>query len=219
MASLTPARARSRSSRPRKVQARGVATRERLLAAAEGVFTAHGYDGASMQDVAKRAGASVGTLYHHFPDKHSLLLELVDRYGDRVARERRTDLEFDAILGDSPRRGFHLWLRAGYEQLLKKPSLYLLILGLADRDPEVRRRYQRVEQLAVERMRGLLEFAKQRGAVRADADTAAAAFLIHHAIDMAATQLLVREVVDPSPDRVLEELADMICRYILEEQR
>ena len=35
----------------------------------------------------------------------------------------------------------------------------------------------------------------------------------------AATQLLVREVSEPSPDRVLGELADMICRYLLEEAR
>jgi len=213
----TPARSRPRSTRPRKPQARGVATRERLLAAAEDVFTGNGYDGASMQDVAKRAHASVGTLYHHFPDKRALLLDLIDRYANRVAREQRTDLQFDAILGDSPRLGLERWLRAGYDKLRKQPSLYLLILALADRDAEVRRRYQRVEQLAVERMRGLLEFAKERGAVRPDADCSAAAFLIHHAIDMAATQLLVREVVDPSPERVLRELAEMICRYILEE--
>jgi hypothetical protein len=55
--------------------------------------------------------------------------------------------------------------------------------------------------------------------MRADAHAAGAAFLIHHAIDMAATQLLVREVTDPPHEAVLEELVDMICRYILEDSR
>ena len=38
-------------------------------------------------------------------------------------------------------------------------------------------------------------------------------------VEIEQAQLLVREVSDPEPDRVLEELTDMICRYILEESR
>ena len=55
--------------------------------------------------------------------------------------------------------------------------------------------------------------------MRRDADPASAAFLVHHAIDMAASQLLVREVAEPPPDLVLDELTQMICRYLLEEPR
>ena len=94
-----------------------------------------------------------------------------------------------------------------------------MVLGLAERDDEVRRRYQRIEQVAVERLRDLIEFGQRRGLMRASVDPASAAFLIHHAIDLAATQLLVREVSEPAPDRVLEELTEMVCRYILEEPR
>ena len=44
-----------------------------------------------------------------------------------------------------------------------------------------------------------------------------AAFLIHNAIDMAVIQLLVRDGSGADPDRILVELADMICRYALVE--
>lgn len=45
--------------------------RERLLAAAEAVFLERGAE-ASMEDVAKRAGVGIGTLYRRFPTRESL---------------------------------------------------------------------------------------------------------------------------------------------------
>jgi AcrR family transcriptional regulator len=194
-------------------------TRARLLRAAEQLFTRRGYAETGVADIARRAGVGVGTLYHHFADKRAILLDLIDDWGARVAAERRTDLDHERFLGENPRAGFASWLRNAHERLSKQPSLYLVVLGLAERDDEVRRRYQRIEQVAVERLRDLIEFGQRRGLMRAAVDPASAAFLIHHAIDLAATQLLVREVSEPAPDRVLEELTEMVCRYILEEPR
>lgn len=205
--------------RRRGPQPRGRATRAKLLQAAEELFTRLGYDGTAMGDVAKRAGASVGTLYHHFGDKRAMLLELIDCFGDRVAAQRRTDLDFAAFLGDDPRAAFAGWLRKAYERLRARPSLYLVVLAVAGRDEEVRQRYQRIEQVAVERLTALIEFGQRRGLMRASIDPHAAAFLIHHSLDMAAMQLFLREHSAPDPDRVLTELTDLICRYVLEEKR
>ena len=207
MARVSPAR--------RRPQARGLVTRERLLRSAETLFTRRGYDGTAMSDVARQAGVGVGTLYHHFPDKRTLLLDLVDDWGDRVAAERRTEESFETLLGEDPHASIHRGLRASYERLKRKPPLYLLVLGLAERDPEVRARYQRIEQIAIERLRALIEFGQRRSLMRGDLDAGSAAFLIHNAIDMAVVQLLVREGTGADPDRVLEALADMICRYVL----
>ena len=65
----------SSSAEVRRPQARGRATRARLLEAAEKLFTRQGYEGSSIGDVALGAGEGVGTVYHHFPDKRALLLE------------------------------------------------------------------------------------------------------------------------------------------------
>ena len=89
----------------------------------------------------------------------------------------------------------------------------------AQRKPDVRARLQRIRQVGIERLRELVEFGQRRGLMRASADPLAAAFLIRHAIDMAATEVLVHRVTDPAPERVLEELTDMISRYILEDPR
>lgn len=203
----------------RRPQARGLATRARLLAAAEELFTRRGFDGTSIGDVAERAGVGVGTVYHHFPDKRAMLLELVEDWGDRMAAQRRSELELERFLSGDLRQAFHRWLERAHRRLRKQPSLYLVVLGLAARDPEVAERYRRIEQLLLGRWRELIEFGQRRGLMRASLDAASAAFLMNNAVEVAATQLLVRGVAEPDPERVVAELGDMMCRYLLEEER
>ncbi len=209
----------SQPARQRRPQARALATRARLLETAQKLFTRQGEEATTMQDIATGAGVGVGTVYHHFSDKRALLLELIDQYGNAVAARRRTELELATFLGDDARGAVQRWLLRAYERLRTQPSLYLVILALAQRDAEVRERYRRIEELAIERLCSLIEFAQARGIARPDVAPAAAAFLIHHAIDMAAMQLLVHDRSETDPEKVLRELADMICRYILEETR
>jgi AcrR family transcriptional regulator len=62
------------SARPLRADARR--NRERILDAAREVFAESGLD-AQIDDVARRAGVGVGTVYRHFPTKEELLGELV----------------------------------------------------------------------------------------------------------------------------------------------
>jgi len=54
--------------------------REKILVASLREFAVHGFRGASMRDVAKRLGVSVGTIYIHFKNKDELFQGLVDRH-------------------------------------------------------------------------------------------------------------------------------------------
>jgi len=49
---------------------------ERLLACAHEAFTERGAD-ASLEDIARRAGVGIGTLYRHFPNREALLAALL----------------------------------------------------------------------------------------------------------------------------------------------
>ncbi len=82
------------SSRLRRV------ARDTILDAAESVFARHGTAGGRMEQVAARAGVSVGTLYNHFRDRRALLAALI---ADRRARLLAT---VDAAVADAP-GGFH----------------------------------------------------------------------------------------------------------------
>lgn len=81
---MTTADAPSRRARPGKVA---------ILRAAVEVMGEDGYEGASIRDMAARAGVSVAALYYHFPSKLDLLHEFLDESYDVVlARvERRLD--------------------------------------------------------------------------------------------------------------------------------
>jgi AcrR family transcriptional regulator len=67
---------------------RGASTRATLLAAAREVFLQEGYAQAAITDIVALAGASVGSLYHHFAGKADLYLALFGELDD--AREART---------------------------------------------------------------------------------------------------------------------------------
>jgi AcrR family transcriptional regulator len=62
---------------------RAAGTRNAILTAAREVFTSAGFSDANIADVVTRAGASVGSLYHHFGGKADLYLALFEDYETR----------------------------------------------------------------------------------------------------------------------------------------
>jgi AcrR family transcriptional regulator len=76
-----------------RVSERGASTRTALLAAAREVFTTEGYARAGVSDIVNRAGASVGSLYHHFSGKadlyHALFEELSNEHTERTLQAVR----------------------------------------------------------------------------------------------------------------------------------
>jgi AcrR family transcriptional regulator len=67
---------------PRKepTQERSKATVDAILSAAIQVLSSLGFDSATTNRIAERAGTSVGSIYQYFPNKESLASALVDRY-------------------------------------------------------------------------------------------------------------------------------------------
>jgi len=68
-----------RTSEPRR-QERGVRRMESLLRAAEDVFADFGYDRATTNLIAARAGVSPGTLYQFYRNKEAVAEALAERY-------------------------------------------------------------------------------------------------------------------------------------------
>src|SRR6478609_8246747 len=60
-------------------------TREGLLELVVGVFNERGYEGASMEDLAKASGFTKSTFYHHVSGKEELLRMAVDRALDALS--------------------------------------------------------------------------------------------------------------------------------------
>jgi len=75
---------------------------ERLLDAALELFSARGYAGTTMEQIAKRAGASTKTLYSRYPSKEAILDGVVTRNIDRVLAAHAAELDGDPT-GAEPR--------------------------------------------------------------------------------------------------------------------
>lgn len=59
-------------------------TRTRLLVTAMTLFSEKGYDATSIADILRGAGANSGSLYHFFPTKQDLLIEVLKMYRDGI---------------------------------------------------------------------------------------------------------------------------------------
>ena len=79
---------------------------ERLLAAARDTFAEQGPD-ASLDEIAKRAGVGIGTLYRHFPTRLAMQ-EAVVRDQNEVSRAQAVAL----LAAPSPGEALATWLRA-----------------------------------------------------------------------------------------------------------
>jgi len=73
----------------RKRQDRGERRIADIVSAASSLFGAHGFDGTTMNAIARLAGLSIGSLYQYFPDKDAIVHAVAGSY--ITAWEAKTD--------------------------------------------------------------------------------------------------------------------------------
>lgn len=54
--------------------------RENILAAAIQLFAEYGYHAAPLRDIARIAGIQAASIYHHYPNKQALLVEIMETF-------------------------------------------------------------------------------------------------------------------------------------------
>jgi AcrR family transcriptional regulator len=112
-------------------------TRERLLAAARSAFASHGFHGASVDEIASRAGFSTGALYSNFDGKEDLFLVLMEREIKEHAREISEAVRERASVAERATGGARQWMT----MIEREPELLLLFMefwAYGVRDAQVR---------------------------------------------------------------------------------
>lgn len=104
-----------------------------ILDSIKAVFAAKGFDGASMQDLARAAGMSAGNFYRYFPSKDAIIAAIVARDLDEVRAE------FNEIIGSArPQDAFSALIR---RRIVAKDSghnaIFAEISAAASRRPEI----------------------------------------------------------------------------------
>jgi AcrR family transcriptional regulator len=173
-------------------------TRARLLQAASEVFAKHGYDRASLDDVAAAAGLTKGAVYSSFASKDELFYALMrERIDERLAlvaaaADRQTTLQ------DTTRDA-----GAGLAELIFSQAdwhlLFIEFWARAVRDPSLRKEFARQRRAARELIaRFIQQQAAQLGTeLPAPADQLAVAVLAL-SNGIAIEQLADPDTVDPS---------------------
>ena len=91
---------------PRPVQKRTLETRAKLIAAAEALIDAHGFEALRVEEVVLKAGVAKGTFFAHFRDKDALMDRIVaariDAHLDRIETSPRPETVAELIAAWRP---------------------------------------------------------------------------------------------------------------------
>jgi len=180
---------------PRPMRADAQRNYARLLDAARAAFVERGADDVSLEEIARRAGVGIGTLYRHFPTRQALLeavyRDQVDTLSARAEELLRTE---------SPEAALAEWMRALLEFSSTKRSMTAALLATLGTDSELLSACVTVIRTAAE---ALLARAQQAGVVRPDADAGDLMRLVH------AVNIATEKAPDPGQaDRMLALILD-----------
>src|SRR5262245_60579054 len=150
--------------RPQPRADRGAARRDAILNAALEEFSAHGFEAARLDDVAKRAGIAKGTIYLYFSDKEELFQALVRSYISPVVGALERVTHIDAPLRVMAEQLAELFVREIVET--RRKDIIRLILSEGPRFPKLAEFYYReVIARALQAVRGVLRRGVERGEV------------------------------------------------------
>jgi AcrR family transcriptional regulator len=169
-------------------------TRARLIAAAADVFAEKGYEGAGVQEIARRAGLTTGAIYSRFSGKAELLAEA-------IAAESGEQLDELFAVGELTADAAALIGMVGKQlparPVTRKQFLLLEAFVAARRDPELAAILVEHVGGVRDRVTRLIELAQRAGNV----DDATDARALAHFCQAVALGFLVYEVLDvPAPE-------------------
>jgi AcrR family transcriptional regulator len=138
-------------------------TRRRLIDAAETVFARRGFHGASVEEIAREAGATTGALYSNFKGKEDLFLALFEQSMVSDLREYSRSVNAGATAVEQTRGGADHFMQILHERPHYFP-LFIEFWAYAIREPALRERFA-VHLAALRSAAGRLaaEGAKRRG--------------------------------------------------------
>jgi AcrR family transcriptional regulator len=145
----------------RKPRVDGQRNRERLIEAAKSAFGDIGAE-VSLDEIARRAGVGIGTLYRHFPTRDAIVEAVYRREVQQLA-----DASARLLGSLPPGEALHQWMRLFVDYIATKKviasALGAIVGGVSDL-------YAASGALIVGAMALLVERAAAAGEIRADAD-------------------------------------------------
>jgi AcrR family transcriptional regulator len=155
----TQEEARADAGEEPRMRADARRSRVKLLAAATAAFAEGGAD-APLDDIARRAGVGIGTLYRHFPTRLDLQAAV---YRSQV--QTVCEAADELLVSTDPEHALIGWVHALGAYLVTKRGLASALIGAVGKDSELMNGCMAAMRDAADR---LVRNAKQAGVLRAD---------------------------------------------------
>lgn len=180
---------------------------KRILEAATSLFREVGYDAARIEDIAERAGVSVGTFYNYYENKGDILVAAVSMEVEEVLDAGQ------AIVADPPLSVIDA-LQGLINQYYDHSLVYLskemwrTAMAISIQQPETpfSKRYTELDRALCRQVSTLVQTLQQKGAVLMGIDTFAVGCMFFNNLNMMFTEF-VRDEAMP-----LEKLKEDVAR-------
>ena len=150
---------------------------DQVLEGARQVFMSDGFEGASVDDIARAAGVSKATLYSYFPDKRFLFMQVA-----KIACRRQADHAIETIDITAPARQVLRSIASEMVEFITSEfgtRVFRICVGESERFPELAREFYACGPMLIrERMTDFFHLAMERGELQIN-DVALAADQFH----------------------------------------
>lgn len=160
MSSTTAGFTQTLLARPKRADARR--NYDRVLAAAREAF-AEGGEATSLEEIARRAGVGIGTLYRHFPNRQALVEALYVGEVEQLARSS------SGLEGVDPWEALNDWFERLITYMATKRALSAELLNYLDQDAPL---FKNCRATLFEAGEPVLKRAQEAGVVRSDVSIA-----------------------------------------------
>ena len=192
-------------------QERSRVTVEAILEASAQIICEHGYEKASTNRIAKRAGVSIGTLYQYFPNKEALIARLIDRHTDELMSLIGRQLL--ALVGVPLEEAVRQLIYTMLEAHRVNPELHRACaeqvhhVGMAEQVRDVTRRSAALVRAYLEQHRAML---------RVD-DLDMATFMIVTCVEAVTQNAVLSRPDYLGDDALVEHTTALVLRYLLKD--
>src|ERR1700683_829429 len=177
------------------------AKRRQIIAGAHAVFLAQGFDAASMNDIARAAGVSKGTLYVYFDNKEQLFQAIVQ---EECLFHAETTFNLDPDNHDV--EGTLTRVGVAYVEFLCQPekaSALRTVVAIADRMPEIGRIfYETGPAVGIARVADYLRTQTQAGVLAVEDFEIAASQFMEACKATLVLPVLFNFAEAPAPERI-----------------
>lgn len=138
---------------------------DQVIEGASAIFMRDGFDGASVDEIAREAGVSKATLYSYFPDKRLLFLEVAQQ---EIQRQAGLILDLDNV--DAPAREVLTRIGRAFIDLILSPfglSVMRVVVAESERFPQIGQTFfDNGPKLMEDRMIAYFQIAEDRNELR-----------------------------------------------------